>query len=135
MLAKKWESDKRVRFHIAEGVQLYLDLYGMTIRFMHGDDVSYGGGVGGLTIPMRRAIADWDKTKRADLTLFGHHHTAMDIGNAVGNGSLIGANAYGVRIHAAYEPPRQQFILIDGKRGKSSVSHIFTDYLPEREIK
>lgn len=130
LLAQHWKDEKRVRFHIADAVQIYLDFYGFPLRFMHGDDVMYGGGVGGVTIPMRRAIADWDKTKRAYCTFFGHFHTAMDIGNAVGNGSLIGANAYGVRIHAAYEPPRQQFILLDQKRGKSLVAHIYTDYLP-----
>ncbi len=130
LLATHWKHEKRLVFHIADAVQLYLPVFEYPIRFMHGDDVSYGGGVGGITIPMRRAIADWDKTKRAYCSMFGHFHTAVDIGNAIGNGSLIGANAYGVRIHAAYEPPRQQFVLIDQKRGKSSVSHIYTDYLP-----
>jgi hypothetical protein len=35
----------------------YLELYRIRIAFRHGHHVRYGGGVGGIAIPMNKAIA------------------------------------------------------------------------------
>lgn len=34
-------------------------------RFHHGDAIHYGGGVGGVTIPLKKKIAQWNKWHRA----------------------------------------------------------------------
>ena len=51
----------------------------------------------------------------------------FDGGNFISNGSLIGYNAFAVKIGASYEPPRQAFCLIDSKRGKTGVFPIFVE--------
>lgn len=119
-----FKSEPRVQFLIAEGYHSYLDVYGHTIRLHHGHQVSYGGGVGGLTIPLNKAIAQWNKVKKADLDILGHFHNFFDGGNFIVNGSLIGWNAFALSIKASYEPPKQALFLIDKRRFKTIVAPI-----------
>jgi hypothetical protein len=110
--------ETRMKFQIATGYHTYARLFGgaYTIRFHHGHDMRYGGGVGGIYIPVNKAIAQWNKSVRdVNLDCFGHFHTYIDAGNFVANGSLIGYNAYAVAIKADYEKPQQAFFLINRK--------------------
>lgn len=118
-LATYFRSEKRVTFLIAEGMHSYLKVYDTTIRFQHGHAIKYGGGIGGIYIPVNKAIAQWNKAKHADLDVFGHFHQARDGGNFLSNGSLIGYNAFALSIKADFEPPKQQLFLLDKKRGRT----------------
>ena len=112
------EAKKNVRWQVGEGYLNVVDLDGFRVRFHHGHAVSYGGGVGGITIPTNKAIAAWDRIDRADLTVFGHWHqfSWLRAGRYVSNGSLIGHSAYATRIKASYEPPCQAFVVVDHER-------------------
>lgn len=132
LLARHWTHEPRLTFHIAEGAHLYLDLYGFPVRFLHGDHISYQGGVGGMCVPLLRSIHRYDQTKPAALTCLGHFHQASDFGTVIVNGSMIGFNAYALSKAIPYERPKQQFILLDRKRGKSLVAEIFCDHLPTK---
>lgn len=129
-LSKRWANDKRVEWHVATGYQVMVKLWDYTIRFHHGDAVNYGGGVGGITIPLRKAIAGWNSVAHADLDVLGHFHSHLDGGDFICNGSLIGYNAYALRVKAKYEAPQQSFFLVDKHRGKTLTARIFTDYMP-----
>ena len=123
-LAAHYRHDPRITFLIAEGMHSYIDLYPedpgkMTLRFHHGHAVKYGGGVGGIYIPVNKAIAQWSKARHADLDVFGHFHQMRDGGNFLCNGSLIGYNTFALSIKADYEKPRQLLFLIDKKRGRT----------------
>lgn len=124
-----FKGEPRIKFQIAEGyhslVRLFDERY--TIRFHHGHSISYGGGVGGITIPVNKAIAQWNMgDKSVNLDVFGHFHTFIDAGNFVANGSLIGYNDFAVRIKAAFEKPQQAFFLINKKwNAKTMVTPIF----------
>lgn len=120
-LADHYRHDPRVQFIIPEGMHSYLQIYDTTIRFHHGHAVKYGGGVGGIYIPVNKAIAQWNKGRRADLDVFGHFHQLIYAPNFVCNGSLIGYNAYALSIKADFEPPRQALFLIDKKRGRTAM--------------
>jgi hypothetical protein len=122
-------NEPRVRFQIAEGYHSYVNVFGRyKIRFHHGHGMNYGGGVGGITIPVNKSIAQWNKGVKADLDCFGHFHTRLDGGNFVSNGSLIGYNAYALRIKADYEVPAQQLFLVNKKYNtKGVVTPIFVD--------
>ena len=96
------------------------------IRFHHGHQVNYQGGVGGITIPVNKAIAQWNKARNVNLDVFGHFHQKFDGGNFVTNGSMIGYNAYAVSIKASYEKPEQQLFLVNREYGeKTAVMPIF----------
>lgn len=123
-LANHFRNEKRVKFIVPMAYHSYLDIYGYTLRFHHGHNISYGGGVGGITISVNKAIAQWDKIRKADLDVFGHFHQFLDGGKFIANGSMIGFNAYALSIKASFEPPRQACFLIDKKRFKTIVAPI-----------
>lgn len=114
-LRRTFESNNRVQFHVADGEFIYLDVNGVTIRFTHGDAAAYGGGVGGITIPLNKAIAKWQTHKHASITCLGHFHQLYDLPGFVVNGSLIGTSPYGLRV-GGFELPAQASFLIDAKR-------------------
>jgi len=116
-----FKGNDRVTFMVADGYLSYLRIYDYTICFHHGHAVKYGGGVGGLTIPVRKAISQWQKLKNADLHCFGHFHQFFDGGNFICNGSLIGFSPFATMIKGDYEVPKQAFFLIDKKRGTKTV--------------
>jgi len=121
MIANHFRNEKRVKFIIPRSYHSFVTVYDKTIRFHHGHNLRYGGGVGGLTIPVNKAIAQWNKSKVADIDCFGHWHTRFDGGNFIANGSNIGFNAFAVSIKASYDEPSQTLFLIDKKRGKTCV--------------
>jgi len=121
----------RVRFLISEGAHQYVNVFDYTIRFIHGHDVKFNGGVGGVLVPFNKAIAQWDKGRRANFTCAGHFHQYYDGTNskqgAVVNGSLVGYNSFALSIKASYEPPAQMLFLLDKKRGKTITCPILFD--------
>jgi hypothetical protein len=119
-----------IDWQVGTGYLNIVDLDGFRVRFHHGHAVSYGGGVGGITIPTNKAIAAWDRIDRADLTVFGHWHQFSWLRSSryVSNGSLIGHSAYATRIKASYEPPCQAFIVVDhGRREVTKALPLFCD--------
>jgi len=126
-LKQRFLSEPRVKFVIPEGYHSYMDIYGTKVRFHHGHSLRYQGGVGGLTIPVNKAIAQWNKITSVDLDIFGHWHTYMHLKNFVANGSLIGYNAFALSIKADFDVPKQAFFLIDKKLGPSIFAPIFVD--------
>lgn len=129
-MAREWAREKRIEWQIADGYHNNVDVFGnYRIRFHHGDSVSYGGGVGGLTIPLLKKIAGWNSgsPRPANLDVLGHFHRVMDGGNFIVNGSLIGFNAYALSIGAAYEPPQQVCFWIDSKRGKTMTGRLYVE--------
>lgn len=126
-IAKHYEGNKRVQVKVAKGYHCYLDIYGKVIRFHHGHAIRYGGGVGGITIPVNKAIAQWNKARHADLDIFGHFHQLKDNGNWICNGSIIGYNAFALRIKADYETARQSFFLFDKSRGLTITAPILVN--------
>jgi len=118
--------EKRVEFCIDKSYLTYVTLFDKyVLRFHHGDAIKFQGGVGGITIPVNKAIAQWNKSRTAYLDVFGHYHQMLDGGKFVSNGSLIGFNAYAIGIKASYEEPKQAFFLIERDKGKTAVHPIF----------
>lgn len=124
-LAAYFRHEPRVQFIIPDGMHSYLQVYDTTIRFQHGHAIKYGGGVGGIYIPVNKAIAQYNKGRHADLDVFGHFHQMRDGGNFVANGSLIGYNAFALSIKADYEKPKQALFLMDKTRGRTCLWPIF----------
>lgn len=143
-LAARMKDDRRFEFQIAEGVWNYVELYGRTHGFAHGDIYRYQGGVGGLLIPVRRGLNEDRKylsfdadcgpdarpAKRLDHVSIGHFHTRMDLDEGLSvNGSLIGINPYSMANHFPPEAPKQSFYMVDSRRGKCLSAPI---WLPRR---
>jgi hypothetical protein len=125
-LETHFSDEPRVKFMISGGYLSYMKLFDKyTIRFHHGHAINYGGGVGGITIPVIKAIDKWntmDQYRNVNLDVFGHFHQYVNYGNFVCNGSLIGYNAYAQAIKAAYERPQQAFFLVSKKYMSKTMS-------------
>lgn len=122
LLARWFEArkDKVVRFLLPEGDMAYIEVYGRTIRIMHGDNIRYGGGIGGVHIPLRKAIDVWNTYKRADYNYLGHWHSDFTGEDYRVNGSVVGFNEYSIRIKARYQPASQAFELQHPKYGATA---------------
>lgn len=116
-LRRSYESNSKVQFHVADGMFLRLKVHGSNLGFHHGDGARYGGGVGGVMIPLQKATAKWNSYGYCDVWNFGHFHQYHDLPRIVVNSSLIGTSAYGMAV-GAYEQACQASYLIDSKRGK-----------------
>lgn len=123
-LANYYRSEPRVKFLIPRAYHSFVQIYDYTIRFHHGHNIKYGGGIGGLFIPAYKAISQWDKSRRADLDCFGHFHQTKDGGNFYCNGSLIGFNPFAISIKADFEKPKQNLFLVHKELGRSIMSPI-----------
>lgn len=124
-LMNKYEKEKRVRFSIVKSYHNIQDIYGRIIRFHHGDAVKYGGGVGGVTIPALKAIAQWNRETRCDLDIFGHYHNLFYGGNFLLNGCLAGYGAFAKFIKATYERPSQGLLIIEKDHGITSFNPLY----------
>jgi hypothetical protein len=118
-LATFFKGNPRVKFTINNSYHTIVDILGYKVRFHHGHRIKYGGGVGGLYIPVNKKIAIWNNAIPVNLDVFGHFHTMRDGGSFVSNGSQIGYNAYALGNGLPFERPQQAMFLIDSKRGKT----------------
>lgn len=113
------KNESRVKFKMPAGYFNWLDVFGFPIRFSHGDAVRYNGGVGGIHIPLRKAIAQWNKFQHAYLDLLAHWHTLEWSRDYVINGSLIGYSEYAETIKADPDLAQQAIFLLHSKFGKT----------------
>lgn len=119
-LARLFRDESRIEFQIAPGEWNEVDCMGFDLAFTHGDSFNYGGGVGGISIPIRRGISRqfMGRSKPIHQFCMGHFHTRQDFGDIMINGSMIGYSHYSQRIHAGWEPRQQSWFLMDSERGK-----------------
>lgn len=121
-LAYTFRDDNMVTFIIEDSYHTILDINGLMVRMHHGHHVKYGGGVGGVTIPLNKAIASWNsRGEFADMEILGHFHQFMfnHFDRFLINGSMIGFNTFAVAIKAKFQRPMQAFFLIDSEYGAS----------------
>ena len=117
-IADYFKRNTKMEFIIPNGIFAYADVLGVTCRFWHGDTIGYGGGIGGLTIPLIKAIHRYNQQRDAQYNFMGHFHQLWQATrDCQVNGSGVGYGAYAQRIGAPPEPPQQGFTLIDKKYG------------------
>ncbi len=128
MLAKFYRNQPRVVWKVEKGKHNYLDIQGKLVRFSHGHAFNYNGGVGGCFVPIRRKLAKWNQTRRADWDKFGHLHTHLRDSNWSMNNCLIGYNALALDIGADCTRPSQSLMVFDKKRPLPvTIREIFCD--------
>lgn len=119
-MAEYWKDEPRLEFKISDGYHNLVDVYDdFRIRFHHGDEIGYGGGVGGLSIPVNRRIGRQAKNdpERVDLDVLGHFHALQYPRDFIVNGSMIGWCAYAENKGFPFEAPLQASFVVDQKHG------------------
>ena len=124
-LRKHYAHEPRLKFVIGVGYHDFVTIYDCVLRMHHGDNVKYGGGVGGITIPLNKAIANWNTVRKADVDVLGHWHCLQSAGNYFLNGSVVGYGAYSVFVKAPFEPPKQGLFLVEPGKKKTDEFPIF----------
>jgi len=115
----------QIEFMIEENYFSYLDVYDYTISFEHGHAFRYAGGIGGIYPALMRHLSKSYSVKRFDLACMGHWHSTIHIPNALINGSVCGYNDYARRKGFSFEPPKQQFLLVNRDKGFTTNEPIF----------
>lgn len=127
-MLKQEITDSSIRWHIPESELGYVSIGGKMIRCLHGHQIKFQGGVGGLTIPMNKYIMNLDKTEKADYNCISHwHQMSMPTKSCSVNGSLVGFNSYALSCGFTFEQPQQVFQLLDSKRGLTVRTPIFCE--------
>lgn len=125
-LAKEFRGEKRVQCIVPGGRHHVQDVRGFRVHSHHGDTVRSNGGIGGLSVPMNRAIAQWHASMPAHTTLTGHFHDYMPGLRWTGNGSLIGFNAFARDVcRAPFAKACQAFMLVDDQQGISQQTRVW----------
>lgn len=126
ILKREFAAEPRVQFSISDGHHAVHEIGSFRLHTTHGDKVKSMGGIGGIDVPLNRAVAQWHQTMPANCTMHGHFHTYQPGRRRTGNGSLIGYSPFSRDVvRAAYEPPQQAFFLIDSLRGMTQCAPIW----------
>lgn len=120
---------KGVEFHIADGIHNYLKLEyagGKVLRFSHGDEgIQYQGGIGGMSVTANRTIDKWNVGRRADLDVFGHHHTSEHPRRYVAVGSVLGYSPFSLAGKYEFELPSQALLLFEKDRWETAYRKVY----------
>lgn len=111
---------RRFRWQIARGG---IEMVSLSPRFrlrgFHGHQVKYGGGIGGLTIPLTKWIHRQDQSQPAGFNLMGHYHQfGLPTPRCLCNSSLKGWDEYAAEHGFSFEPPQQAGAIFDAVRDR-----------------
>jgi len=123
-----FQDEPRVEFQISASQHCYVDVWNYKLRFLHGTQIRYSGGLGGFTIPGNKKVNMWNTPIPAYYTFMGHLHQLFDSNpKFLVNGSLIGYNTFALSIGAEYQKPCQAIIFLSKKHGKCGVNPIYVE--------
>lgn len=89
---------------------------GYDLRSIHGHQIRYAGGVGGIAIPLQKWVYRQDATHPAVMTQLGHFHSYEPARRFIISGSLKGWDEYALSLGFPYEPPSQTMAVFDCRR-------------------
>ena len=125
-MARYFRNDPRVHWVIGKAYHNIVEIRRHRVRFHHGNAIQYWGGVGGIAIPVNKAIAQWNKSEAAHLDIFGHFHQYLPhYPNWICSGTLLGWNPFAIQIKAEYQRPTQAFVVIDEQQGPTVSIPVF----------
>jgi hypothetical protein len=120
--------DYSITWTIPDSEIAEVDVYGNMLRVVHGHQIKFQGGVGGLTVPLNKYTMRMDQINQAFYN-FVHHYHSLSYPNTktTVNGSIVGYDPYAMSIGCSYEPPVQSFQLLDSQRGMTIKAPIFCE--------
>jgi len=130
MVERHFRLDKRITFDIPESADSLIKIYEHGHLITHGDQVSGGGGIGGIYPPIMRMRARkqarYMATGKSFQTLWlGHWHQYISTPSMIVNGSLKGADEYSLIMGFSHEPPQQALAIITPERNITIQAPVF----------
>jgi hypothetical protein len=119
-LAKHFEKNERVTFHIPDGPDAYYRIYDHRYLLTHGDQFRGGDGVIGPLGPIirgdhRKRSRNSQISQEYDTMIMGHFHSYMQMERLIVNGSLKGYDEYAYAGMFPFEVPQQALWLTHPK--------------------
>jgi len=132
MIERHYADDKRVTFQIPESADCLINIYGHGHLITHGDQVSGGGGIGGIYPPIMRLRARKAQRYLATGSNFktlwmGHWHQYISTPSLIINGSLKGVDEYAFINNFSYEQPQQAMAIVTPKHNVTIQAPIFVE--------
>ena len=129
-LERFFKDDKRFTFNVPEGTDALIKVYDSTHLLSHGDQVSGGGGIGGIYPPIMRMRARKAQRFLAtgqtfDTLWIGHWHQYLPSPSLVVNGSMKGVDEYAYVMNFGFEQPQQALAIIAPNKGITLHAPIF----------
>lgn len=132
MIERHLSSDKRFTFQISENADTLIKIYNHGHLLTHGDQVSGGGGIGGIWPPIMRMRAR--KSQRAldvgepfSTLWMGHWHQYISTPYMIVNGSTKGLDEYAWISNFGYEPPQQALAIVTPEHNITIQAPIFCE--------
>jgi len=130
MVERHFRTDKRVSFDIPESADALIKIYDHGHLITHGDQVSGGGGIGGIYPPIMRMRARkqarYLATGKSFQTLWlGHWHQYISTPSMIVNGSLKGFDEYAMLMGFGHEQPQQALAIITPERNITIQAPVF----------
>lgn len=126
-LDRLYRNEPKIEVIATRGYHILIELQGHLVRFHHGDNIRYQGGVGGISIPVNKAVAQWNRSTAVSQDVFGHWHQYLDDWRWTSCGCLVGYNAYALSIKADFQPPTQTLLVFNRQYGKILSLPIFVE--------
>lgn len=130
MIERHFRADHRVTFDIPESADALIKIYEHGHLITHGDQVSGGGGIGGIYPPIMRMRARkqarYLATNKSFQTLWlGHWHQYISTPSMIVNGSLKGPDEYSLIMGFSHEPPQQALAIVTPERNITIQAPVF----------
>lgn len=130
MVERHFRGNPAFTFAVPESADVLVRVYDYGQLMTHGDQVTGGGGIGGIYPPVMRLRARKQQRhlqvgSSFDTLWMGHWHQYLATPSLVVNGSLKGYDEYAMVSNFAFEQPQQAFAVITPERGLIMHAPIF----------
>jgi hypothetical protein len=131
MIERHFVADKRFTFQVPESADVLVQVYGHGMLMTHGDQVTGGGGIGGIYPPIMRLRARKQQRHMAIGSEFstlwmGHWHQYLSTPSLIVNGSLKGYDEYAFINNFSFEVPQQALAVVVPDRGITIQAPVFS---------
>ena len=130
MVERHFAKDKRVTFTVPESADALINIYEHGHLITHGDQVSGGGGIGGIYPPIMRMRARKHQRymatgKRFQTLWLGHWHQYISTPSMIVNGSLKGFDEYALIMGFGFEQPQQALAVVTPEKNITFQAPVF----------
>ena len=130
VVERHFGKDQRVTFTVPESADALIRIYDHGHLITHGDQVSGGGGIGGIYPPIMRMRARkhqrYMQTGNQFATLWlGHWHQYISTPSMIVNGSMKGYDEYALLSGFSFEVPQQALAVVTPERNITFQAPVF----------
>ncbi len=130
MIERHFAKDKRVTFTVPESADALIQIYDHGHLITHGDQVSGGGGIGGIYPPIMRMRARKHQRymatgKSFDTLWLGHWHQYISTPSMIVNGSMKGFDEYALLMGFGFEQPQQALAVVTPEKNITFQAPVF----------